>query len=73
MKDKMEEWVEKARTAIKWVAVDAYGCVWGYLKKPFVNNDGYDSDKETVYLGNIDDKELIKNWKKSLRKVEYGK
>lgn len=74
MKDKMKKWVKKAQTAIKWVAVDGNGDVYAYLNKPTC--DGWCvwvGDEHPIYIGKTHNKELIKNWDKSLRKVEYGK
>ena len=73
MKDKMDKWVEKARTAIKWVAVDGTGDVYAYLNKPTCGGEYVWVGKRPIYIGETHDKELIKNWDKSLRKVEYGK
>ena len=73
MKDKMDKWVEKARTAIKWVAVDKVGDVYAYLNKPTCDGEYVWVGKHSICLGETHDKELIKNWDKSLRKVKYGK
>lgn len=70
---KLAKWEAKAKTAIKYIAVDASGSVWGYDKKPkaerFVvwwGGDGYG-----VRLGITKDEDLRKNWDKTLREVNY--
>lgn len=76
MKDKMDKWVEKARTAIKWVAVDSDGEIYGYTEQPVLVGEAWwkkSEGCENIYLGPTRDVELIKNWDKSLRRVEYGK
>lgn len=72
MNDKMDKWVEKARTAIKWVAVDRDGRIFGYTEKPCCGLLSW-IEPTSIFLGETRDKELIKNWDKSLRKVKYGK
>lgn len=72
MKDKMEKWAEKARTAIKWVAMDSYGRIFGYTYKPCCGELCW-IETTSIFLGETHDKELIKNWDKSLRRVKYGK
>lgn len=73
MKDKMKKWADKARTAIKWVAVDANGNVYGYDTKP--NAGGFKhlwvGGENIIPLGTTYDKYLRKNWDKTLRKVNY--
>ena len=74
MKDKMDKWVDKAKTAIKWVAVDKDGNICGYCNEP-TSLEGWwcIDDAWTIEIGTTDDEELRKNWKETLRKVEYGK
>ena len=78
MKDKMKKWVEKARTAIKWIAVDVNGMVYGYTKKPTFNKkDGnwymhYKSrHHDMICLGKLNNTKM--DYTKSLRKVNYEK
>lgn len=75
MKDKMNKWVEKARTAIRWVAVNSRGEVYGFSDKPEIKN-GIEwtwnpCSTKSIFLGIMEGKKPIKNWDKSLRKVSY--
>ena len=73
-KDKMDEWIDTAKTAtIKWVAVDSSGAVYGYAKRPFADTflGRWDTTSYFLHLGGTQNKELIEDWEKSLRKVNY--
>lgn len=75
MKAKMDKWVEKARTAIKWVAVDEDGKIYGYTEQPILDGTAVwkmSEGCENISIGITRDKELIKNWEETLRKVEHG-
>ena len=73
MKDKMEKWIDTAKTTIKWVAVDSDGQVYGYRKKPYQLPLCWKSDdgNDEIKLGVSRDRELVTKWDESLRKVEY--
>ena len=70
---KLSKWDAKAKTCIKWIAVDASGAIWGYATKPKVERfaDWWGSDTYGIGLGITEDKDLCKNWNKALRKVHY--
>lgn len=70
---KLVKWEAKAKTAIKYIAVDANGDVWGYNTKPKVDSfvNWWSYGREHFYLGATEDKDLRKNWNKTLRKVNY--
>ena len=71
---KLAKWEAKAKTAIKYIAVDASGSVWGYDVKPKVERftDWWGCDgRGGVILGKTEDKDLRKNWRKTLREVNY--
>lgn len=73
-KDKMQRWVKKAQTAIKWVAVDQSGAVFGYNKKPTALGDSWwctSYKDDEVYLGDVKSYELRKNWEETLTEVKY--
>ena len=73
----MQEWADNARNAIKWVAIDEHGSIWGFVcsEKPEVYTGkgdkgwiiprNYVTPMESAILGKIKDPELIKNWKNS--------
>lgn len=70
---KLAKWEAKAKTYIKWIAVDASGAIWGYNTKPKVERftDWWGCDGYGIRLGKTEDKDLRKNWNKTLRKVNY--
>ena len=70
---KLAKWEAKAKTCIKWIAVDADGEVFGYVYKPKISNykDMWNAFGEGEHLGRTDDEDLRKNWDKTLRKVNY--
>lgn len=70
---KLAVWEAKAKTCIKWIAVDASGAIWGYNVKPKVEKytDWWGGDRYGIILGITDDEDLRKNWNKTLRKVNY--
>lgn len=70
---KLAKWEAKAKTAIKYIAVDASGSVWGYDAKPKVERFAYwyGRDGYAIRLGTTEDEDLRKNWDKTLRKVIY--
>ena len=71
---KLAVWEAKAKIAIKYIAVDASGNVWGYDKKPKLCKEigaWLANGAEAIYLGETNNKDLYKNWDKTLRKVNY--
>ena len=64
----MDKWIKKAKTEIKWVAVDFIGDVYGYTVKPFKQTCAWTSLGYDIYLGKI--KDYKGDWKKSLTKVK---
>ena len=76
LEQEMDKWEAEAKKLIKWVAVDANGAVWGFFAKPkradrFWYNwirQGFCVGK---CVGKTRNKELRRNWDKSLRKIRY--
>ena len=75
----MNKWKLKALKSLKWITIDKDGCVFAHTKKPKIQHYGcwktnkdYDLDEyfDCVYLGQEEDEYLVKNWKKSLTKLE---
>lgn len=63
----------KAKTFIKWIAVDSDGRVCGFVNKPRISDikARWNAFGQIAFLGETDDEDLRKNWDKTLRKVNY--
>ena len=70
LEQEMDKWQAKAKTAIKYIAVDRSGMVYCFSSKPY-NVSNYWIGGANICMGFTENKELIKNWDKSLRKVRY--
>ena len=70
---KLAKWEAKAKTCIKWIAVDADGRVCGFVNKPRISNINarWNGFGQVAVLDETDDEDLCKNWDKTLREVNY--
>lgn len=70
---KLAKLEEKAKTFIKWIAVDSDGRVCGFVNKPRISNikARWNGFGQIAVLDETDDEDLCKNWDKTLREVNY--
>lgn len=69
---KLDEMVERAKNHFKWLAIDEDGYVCVFDNKPTINKryNLWERVKGNyAFICHTNDKELRKNWNKTLRKI----